>query len=72
MSAFIEDNLFVNMSSDAGGEIPAYAGMTGGGIPAYAGMTWWGIPAYAGMTGGGGNGGMGCMNDRMGAGYDVI
>ena len=42
MSTFIEDNLFVNMLSDAGWGIPAYAGMTG-----------WGIPAYAGMTGGG-------------------
>ena len=28
LSTFIEDNLFVNMSSDAGGGIPAYAGMT--------------------------------------------
>ena len=31
LSTFIEENLFGNMTLDAGGEIPAYAGMTGQG-----------------------------------------
>ena len=59
MSAIIEENLFANTSSDAGREIPAFAGRTGGGRvrPLDAGRE---IPAFAGRTGGGaGHGVMG-------------
>ena len=57
MSAMIEENLFANTSSDAGREIPAFAGRTGGGAghgvmgagtASDAGRE---IPAFAGRTG---------------------